>query len=98
VTTAISVASALEAGERGEFDLLVSDIGLPDGTGLDLIRRLRKSRPVRGIALSGFGLDSDLQRSFDAGFLAHLTKPVNFASLEATIRQVAGGTEAAGPA
>jgi len=97
VTTAISVASALEAGERGEFDLLVSDIGLPDGTGLDLIRRLRKSRPVRGIALSGFGLDSDLQRSFDAGFLAHLTKPVNFASLEATIRQVAGGAEPSGP-
>ena len=98
VTTAISVASALEAGARGDFDLLVSDIGLPDGTGLDLMRQLREVRPVRGIALSGFGLDADLQRSLDAGFLAHLTKPVNFASLEATIRQVAGGVEAAGPA
>ena len=91
ITTAVTVASALEIGSSPafDFDLLLSDIGLPDGTGLDLIRQLRALRPVRGIALSGFGLDSDLAKSRSAGFLAHLTKPVNFASLEATIRQVA---------
>jgi CheY-like chemotaxis protein len=88
VTTADSVASALQAGERGEFDLLISDIGLPDGTGLDLMRRLQASRPIRGIALSGFGMDEDIRRSREAGFQAHLTKPVNFQSLEVAIQKV----------
>lgn len=89
VTTADSVASALAEAERAPFDLLVSDIGLPDGSGLDLIRTLRARRPVPGIALSGFGMEDDLRRSLDAGFAAHLTKPIDFGTLETTIRQVA---------
>ena len=93
VATADSVAAALAEADRAPFDLLVSDIGLPDGSGLDLIRTLRARRPVRGIALSGFGMEADLRRSLDAGFLAHLTKPIDFGMLETMIRQVAGNSE-----
>jgi CheY-like chemotaxis protein len=54
------------------------------------MRRIRASaaRPVPGIALSGFGMDEDLRKSREAGFVAHLTKPVDFPKLEAVIRQV----------
>ena len=91
VTTADSVASAsaLVDGEA-PFDLLISDIGLPDGTGLDVVRRLRAVRPIPAIALSGFGLDDDLRRSREAGFSEHLVKPVDLRTLEAAIRRAAG--------
>jgi CheY-like chemotaxis protein len=76
VTVADSVASALEKADAG-FDILVSDIGLPDGSGRDLMRELSARRPVRGIALTGYGTDEDLRLNSDAGFAAHLTKPVD---------------------
>jgi CheY-like chemotaxis protein len=60
------------------FDLLISDIRLPDGSGLDLIRRLQSNRPIRGIAISGFGTEQDQRRSREAGYETHLTKPVDF--------------------
>jgi PAS domain S-box-containing protein len=93
VTTAAGVGAALEA--EGRFDLVISDIGLPDGSGLDLLRQLRSRRPVPGIALSGYGMDDDLRKSCEAGFAAHLTKPVDFRKLEETIRQVASRHESA---
>jgi CheY-like chemotaxis protein len=90
VTDAAGVADALEVVRGGEaFDLLVSDIGLPDGSGLDLMRALRAARPVPGIALSGYGMEEDLRRSREAGFVAHLTKPIDIPALEAVIREVA---------
>jgi len=89
VTTAGSVAEASDVAQGGGFDLVVSDIGLPDGTGWDLMPRLREHGICRGIALTGFGLDDDEQRSRDAGFLTHLTKPVDFPRLEEAIRQAA---------
>ena len=65
------------------FDLLISDIGLPDGSGLDLMRPApAPSSAVTGIALSGFGMEDDLRKSREAGFDAHLTKPINFQTLE----------------
>ncbi|MCA1481115.1 response regulator [Bradyrhizobium sp. NBAIM08] len=87
VTTAASVREAIEAVDRGEFDLLLSDIGLPDGTGLDVMRHVGK-RPLVGIALSGFGQDEDVRRSREAGFATHLTKPVNVQALHEVIRSV----------
>jgi CheY-like chemotaxis protein len=57
---------------------LISDIRLPDGSGLDLIRRLQSNRPIRGIAISGFGTEQDQRRSREAGYETHLTKPVDF--------------------
>jgi signal transduction histidine kinase len=89
VEEAGSLARALAAAQESEFDLVVSDIGLPDGSGLELIRELRAQRPIKAIALSGFGRDDDLRQSEEAGFVAHLTKPVDFPRLEALIQQVA---------
>ena len=91
VTTADSVLDALRAAEGLEFDLLISDLGLPDGSGLDLIRQLGDVRPspIPGIALSGYGMDDDLRRTREAGYLEHLIKPIDFSNLEAAIRRVA---------
>ncbi len=89
VTASGTIFSALEALEAGEFDLIVSDIGLPDGSGLDLMRQVVARRgPVPAIALTGYGMEEDILRSREAGFTAHMTKPIDFAKLEAMIRQV----------
>ncbi len=88
VATAGSVAEAVEQAQAHPPDLLISDIGLPDGSGVDLLQRLRAGRPILGIALSGFGRDSDVQRSKEAGFLAHLTKPVNVQRLHEIIQSL----------
>ena len=90
VQTANRVEDALRIAGQTHFDVLVSDIGLPDGTGLELIARLQKLQPIRGIALSGFGMEEDLERSRAAGFAEHLTKPIDFKQLEAAISRVAG--------
>jgi signal transduction histidine kinase/CheY-like chemotaxis protein len=89
VRTADSVNAALAVAATEPVDLLVSDLGLPDGTGFDLMRQLMERRPVKGIALSGFGTDQDIERSREAGFACHLTKPVDFRRLEEAIEQVA---------
>ncbi len=90
VTTAETLAEAsrwVEGSKR--FDLIVSDIGLPDGTGLDLMRRVRATHGgMPGIALTGFGTDEDIEQSRLAGFSAHMTKPIDFNQLETLIRKV----------
>jgi CheY-like chemotaxis protein len=88
VITAGSVAEARDLASSHEFQLLISDIGLPDGNGYDLMMELRKSRPVKGIALTGYGMEHDIARSQDAGFVAHLTKPVGIQSLESALNAV----------
>jgi PAS domain S-box-containing protein len=92
VTAASSVREAIEAGEAATFDLLISDLGLPDGSGLEVMRRL-KSRIGRGIALSGFGQQEDLRRSREAGFDLHLTKPVSFSTLKSMLQSMADKAE-----
>jgi CheY-like chemotaxis protein len=89
VTCADSVKSALAHLETEQFDVLVSDIGLPDGSGLDVMRTVRERQSLPGIALSGFGMEDDVRRSREAGFVQHLTKPVNVQKLEAAIAQIA---------
>ena len=93
VTGVTSVASATTAARRETFDLIISDLGLPDGSGLDVMRQLRDQFTGRGIALTGYGMESDLAASREAGFVEHLTKPVDLAALEAAIERVrvAGG-------
>jgi len=89
VTVAGGVAAALAAAEGEDgLDLVISDLGLPDGSGLDVMRRLSASRRLPGIALSGYGMEEDVRRSLEAGFDRHLTKPVTLQALEATIWQV----------
>jgi signal transduction histidine kinase/ActR/RegA family two-component response regulator len=89
VHTAADMASALQVGSQAELDVIVSDIELPDGSGLELVGSLRNtSRPIPAIALSGFGSATDVELSHSAGFAIHLTKPVDFRQLEKAIRQV----------
>ena len=89
VATADSVATALRAVTERKFDLLVCDIGLPDGSGEDLLRQLRAGgHDLPGIALSGYGMEEDIARSYAAGFQLHLTKPVSPQNLQAAIDQV----------
>ncbi len=88
VRTADSVASALQVAEGERIDVVVSDIGLPDGSGLDLMRQLLARQPMRGIALSGFGMEEDLRKSREAGFEEHLTKPVDLAQLQQVLARV----------
>jgi PAS domain S-box-containing protein len=83
-----SVSAALDLAERRKFDLVVSDVGLPDGTGLDLMRQLYHTQGLRGIALSGFGTDEDLAASKAAGFAEHLTKPVDWERLRDAIARL----------
>ena len=92
VTGATSVASAVAAAGQGRFDVIISDLGLPDGSGLDVMRRLRDQYPGRAIALTGYGMDSDIAASADAGFAEHLTKPVDLTSLEAAIHRIAAAS------
>jgi len=78
VETAGDVATAIEAVGRSTFDMLISDLGLPDGSGIDLMRELRnRGSRLPGIAVSGFGQGSDIQQARDVGFAAHITKPVD---------------------
>ncbi len=80
---ATSVGEARSLAARHPIDVLISDIGLPDGTGYDLMAELRRSRPgMRGIAASGYGMDEDIARSRAAGFTEHCTKPLDVERLE----------------
>ena len=88
VEAATDVTSALAAAANLKFDVLVSDIGLPDGDGWELMRKLSATMHVRGIAMSGYGMRADLERSRTAGFGAHLIKPFGPAELEAAVKKV----------
>lgn len=82
VMTAGTVAEARTLAAAESFDLVVSDIGLPDGNGYDLMIELRKYGKFSGIALTGYGMEQDVERSHAAGFVVHLTKPVSIEALE----------------
>ncbi len=89
VRRARSVAEAIEALRESDCDVLLSDIGLPDGTGIDLITHVRAQYgpSIPAVAMTGYGMEEDVARCIDAGFGHHLTKPVNFARLEETIQR-----------
>jgi len=87
VVTASTVETALQCAAEGRFDLVISDIGLPDGNGVDLMVQLTRDYGLRGIALSGYGMDADFARTKDAGFLAHLIKPVDFDRLNRVLEE-----------
>jgi CheY-like chemotaxis protein len=89
VVTADGVHAALDQAGRNGFDLLISDLGLADGSGLDIMRSLKLRYRMHGIALSGYGTEEDLRKSRDAGFDVHLVKPVNAEVLRAAVQRVA---------
>jgi CheY-like chemotaxis protein len=86
VVPASSAAGALEALAAEAVDVIVSDIGLPDATGHELMRKVRATHHLPGIAVSGFGMDADVKNSHEAGFITHITKPVDLKQLDAAIR------------
>ena len=90
VHTATTVESAMKiCEEQQRFDLLISDVGLPDGSGYDLMRTMRqRACAMRGIAVSGYGSEKDVEDSIRAGFDLHLVKPVEFDVLCDAIRRV----------
>ena len=89
VSVARSIEEAVSVADQGAFDLVISDIRLPDGSGLDLLPRLKSNHPIRGIAISGFGTEQDRRRSREAGYETHLTKPVDVSVLLDAIERVA---------
>lgn len=96
VETAETCAEAEEKCNRQQFDLLVSDVGLPDQSGCELMRRLRQRYGLRGIAISGHVYPEDYRRSEEAGFTEHLPKPLTPSALIEAIQRVLAQTSGAG--
>lgn len=89
VTTATSLASARSAAEAESFEVVISDLGLPDGSGLELIQQLLARNPgTKGIALTGSADHASAEECLRAGFLKHITKPVDIAALEKVLEQI----------
>jgi PAS domain S-box-containing protein len=94
VVAAGTMAEALGLAESRTFDFLVSDVGLPDGDGYQLMAAVRKIQPaLQGIALSGYGMEDDLQRSQAGGFATHLVKPVSIGALEKALVELPPASE-----
>jgi hypothetical protein len=89
VKTAHSAASALELAATEPFEVIVSDIGLPDATGYELMKQLKARYAIQGIAMSGYGTDEDIRKSQEAGFSDHIVKPANITELERALRRAA---------
>jgi CheY-like chemotaxis protein/anti-sigma regulatory factor (Ser/Thr protein kinase) len=89
VATSDSAQGALKLLESSRFDVLISDIGLPDGNGYDLVREAKQKHPLKAVALSGFGTEEDIRRSLEAGFDYHLTKPVDINGLRSLLQKLA---------
>jgi CheY-like chemotaxis protein len=88
VKTAGGVREAVGILDTEQVDVLVSDLGLPDGSGYDIMEHIRTRPATKGIALSGYGMEEDIARSQQAGFARHLTKPVKPQDLNTAIRQL----------
>jgi len=88
VATAATYQKALRISQEQQFDLLLSDLGLPDGDGYQLMQVLQAASAIKGIALSGYGMNADVQASLAAGFSAHLTKPCDLSLLSETIERL----------
>ena len=76
ITTAASLAEA-RAVATANLDFVICDLGLPDGSGLELMPELRDRHGLRGIALSGYSGEEDLRQAREAGFVDYLVKPVD---------------------
>jgi len=82
-----SLAEARQVSCKKKFDVVLSDVGLPDGNGYTLMAELRDSFGLKGIALTGYGMEKDIVNAKKAGFVTHLIKPVNIESLEKALSQ-----------
>jgi hypothetical protein len=88
ISVAENTEGALAILRSKTLDVVLSDIGLPDGSGYDVIAEAKRKQSVTGIALTGFGTEEDIKRSKKAGFDFHLTKPVDFQELRSVLAEV----------
>ena len=89
VVPATSMNEALATLPSSGCDVLISDIGLPDGNGWELLERAHLERPIYAIAMSGFGMNADKTRSKAAGYREHLLKPLDPDALDALLEDAA---------
>jgi CheY-like chemotaxis protein len=89
ISVADRAQNALNIIDSKEFDVVLCDIALPDGSGYDVIAKAKRKRPVKAVALTGFGGTEDIERGKEAGFDFHLTKPVDFHELRAVLGEIA---------
>src|SRR5205807_2125995 len=89
VVTADNVGSAREIMGLNHLDVVLRDIGLPDGSGYEVAAQARAKGHIKAIALTGFGTEDDIRRSKEAGFDFHLVKPLNFQELQTVLDQIA---------
>ena len=89
VLAADNVRSALGIIASGELDVLLCDIGLPDGSGYEIISQAKRKQPIKSVALTGFGTEEDVRRSKDAGFDFHLVKPIDLHELQTVLDKLA---------
>jgi len=82
-----SLSEARNISYKEKFDVVLSDIGLPDGNGYTLMAELRDNFGLKGIALTGYGMGQDIENAKKAGFVTHLIKPVNIELLESALNQ-----------
>ncbi|HEY2144296.1 MAG TPA: HAMP domain-containing protein, partial [Candidatus Udaeobacter sp.] len=89
VQSALNLQSALDLSQKEKFDVLISDLALPDGSGIDLMQKLHSNQPLLAIALTGFGMEDDIRRSHEVGFKHHLVKPIDLNKLDSLIQESA---------
>jgi PAS domain S-box-containing protein len=88
ISVADNTQSALEIVQSQQFDVVLSDIGLPDGSGYEVITQAKRKQPIKAVAITGFGTDEDVRRGKEAGFDFHLVKPIDFHELRNVLDQV----------
>jgi Response regulators consisting of a CheY-like receiver domain and a winged-helix DNA-binding domain len=89
ISTADDAQSARDMINSKEFDVVLCDIALPDGTGYDVVAEAKRKRPLKAVALSAFAARNDIERGRKAGFDFHLAKPVDFHELRSVLGQIA---------
>jgi CheY-like chemotaxis protein/two-component sensor histidine kinase len=98
VFAADSIKSAMKIVDSGNVEILLCDIGLPDGTGYELVSQAKSKQPIKAVAITGFGTEEDIRRSKEAGFDFHLVKPVDLHELQTVLDQVNASSSESGSA
>ena len=88
ISVADNTQRALETMASQKFDVVLCDIGLPDGSGYEVVSQAKQKHPVKAVAITGFGTDEDVRRGKEAGFDFHLVKPIDFHELRTVLDQV----------
>jgi hypothetical protein len=88
MSVADNTQRALQMMASQRFDLVLCDIGLPDGSGYDVISKAKQEGPIKAVAITGFGTEEDIRRSKEAGFDFHLIKPVDLQELQSVLEQI----------